>query len=113
MYLVTFRKCAICKKHAGVAVFNEGSVVLFCLSCSKMFEIYPRYVLYVCSIEGCSATPEFITLLGDGDISMTFLCPEHFRWCREELSTVLVISKRMDLEEWRSTENVIWRITAA
>jgi hypothetical protein len=102
--LITFRKCAVCKKHAGVFILLEGTAVPFCVNCSRRFDMDPRCVVFVCSVEGCPAAPEFITLLGNGNVSMTFLCSEHFQWCREDLSTVLVISKRMNLEDRRPTD---------
>ncbi len=104
MLLITYRKCVLCGKYAGVVIVQGESTFPFCVGCSRMLNVDPRLVVYVCSVEGCSVAPEFITLLGNGDLSMTLLCPDHFLWCREDLSTVLVISKRIDSEERQLTD---------
>lgn len=101
MCLISYRRCALCNRYAGVVIIDDGIPIPFCADCSRNLNAVRCDMFYVCSVEGCSEPPEFIALVGNGHLGMMFLCTDHFQWSKEDLSTVLVLSRRMDAREPR------------
>ena len=74
-----------CGDYAAVAADNGRETRLLCLECMDNERKEPSLDRYVCSVEECENSPEFLVSVEEGELRSFLVCESHFNKVKAQM----------------------------